>query len=235
MQFFKSKTKTPFELVKTLKESIPKLESLEKRKLNDEISKTLLLMKSILYGENDSDPSPELVAQLAQEVYNNDILLLLIANIAKFDFEAKKDVSQIFNNLLRRQIGSRFPTAEYIMSNKDILLTLANGYENQDVALNCGMVLRECIRHEQLAKLLLESPLFWNFFNHVDLSFFDVASDAFATFKDLLTRHKSLVSEFLLKNYDQVLKINQVLFTIHKTPLEIRKLRNKTPISKTPR
>lgn len=80
-------------------------------------------------------------------------------------------------------------------------MTLANGYENQEVALNCGMVLRECIRHEPLAKMMLESPYFWKFFSYVDLSTFDVASDAFATFKDLLSRHKTLVAEFLEKNY----------------------------------
>lgn len=45
------------------------------------------------------------------------------------------------------------------------------------------MVLRECIRHEPLAKKILESVHFWKFFTYVDLSTFDVASDAFATFK----------------------------------------------------
>ena len=30
------------------------------------------------------------------------------------DFEGKKDAVQVFNNLLRRQIGTRTPTVEYI-------------------------------------------------------------------------------------------------------------------------
>jgi calcium binding protein 39 len=212
--FWKSKPKSPQELVKCLKETIPKLDHQgDKKKVNEEISKTLVLIKGILYGEVDTDPSPELVAQLSQEIYNNDILPLLIQYIGKFEFEvnnpyfllqAKKDVSQIFNNLLRRQIGSRFPTAEYILTRKEILQTLSNSYENQEVALNCGMVLRECIRHEALAKNMLDSPYFWKFFEYVDVSTFDVASDAFATFKDLLSRHKSLVAGFLERNFDVV-------------------------------
>jgi hypothetical protein len=59
----------------------------------------------------------------------------------------------------------------------------AASYDNQDIALNCGMILRECIRHEALGKQVLESPSFWRFFQFVELSTFDVASDAFATFK----------------------------------------------------
>ena len=56
-------------------------------------------------------------------------------------------------------------------------------YENQDVALNCGMMLRECCRYEELTKLIINSDQFYNFFNYVELSTFDIASDAFLTFR----------------------------------------------------
>lgn len=56
-------------------------------------------------------------------------------------------------------------------------------YENAEVALNCGMMLRECFRHEELAKLVLMSDSFYKFFDYVELSTFDIASDAFSTFK----------------------------------------------------
>ena len=56
-------------------------------------------------------------------------------------------------------------------------------YENPEVALNCGMMLRECVRHEPLAKLILENDDFYLFFKYVELSTFDVASDAFAMFR----------------------------------------------------
>ncbi|KAI8820442.1 Mo25-like protein [Fimicolochytrium jonesii] len=199
---FKTRPRTPAELVKGTKDAMSKLDLGDRKKANEEISKNLILMKTILYGDGDSDPIPEQVAQLSQEVYNNDLLPLMIQNIARFEFEAKKDVAQIFNNLLRRQIGTRFPTSEYIGTREDILVALIHGYENQEIALNCGMILRECIRHESLAKSILESPQFWKFFDYVELSTFDVASDAFATFKDLLTKHKPLVADFLSRNYD---------------------------------
>lgn len=56
-------------------------------------------------------------------------------------------------------------------------------YENADIALNCGMMLRECIRVQELAEIILRSSDFYKFFDYVQKSTFDIASDAFATFK----------------------------------------------------
>lgn len=56
-------------------------------------------------------------------------------------------------------------------------------YEHQEIALNCGTMLRECGRYEALAKIMLYSDDFYNFFKYVEVSTFDIASDAFSTFK----------------------------------------------------
>jgi calcium binding protein 39 len=147
---------------------------------------------------------PELIAQLAQETYSTDLLLLLVQNIAKFDFEARKDVVQIFNNLLRRQIGARLPTVEYICArHEDVIFAALEGYNNEEVALNTGMVLREMLRHEQLAKILLYSEQFYMFPHHIETTSFGVSCDAFANLKETLTRHKPMVAEYLDKNYDR--------------------------------
>lgn len=93
--------------------------------------------------------------------------------------------------------------------NKDILYLIiifgfASRYEHQEIASNCGTMLRECARYEALAKIMLYSDDFYNFFRYVEVSTFDIASDAFSTFKELLTRHKILCAEFLEANYDKV-------------------------------
>ena len=56
-------------------------------------------------------------------------------------------------------------------------------YESAWVALHCGMMLRECLRHEPLARTVLFSEDYYCFFRYVELSTFDIASDAFASFK----------------------------------------------------
>ena len=143
----------------------------------------------------------------------------------------------MFNNLLRRQIGTRSPTVEYLCSKPDdVLISLVKGYaflggdfnganrffelpkncdpivnmsvcsfnlecflcdlfrnesflltrcryESPEIALNCGNMVRECVRHEPLAKIILNHQDFYKFFGYVELSTFDIASDAFATFK----------------------------------------------------
>ena len=45
-----------------------------------------------------------------------------------FCVQGRKDVVVIFNNLLRRQIGTRSPTVEYICIKQDILLELIKGW-----------------------------------------------------------------------------------------------------------
>ena len=104
-----------------------------------------------------TDPLPELVAQFAQETYSTDLLYHLLLNMHRLEFESRKDVVQIFNNLLRRQIGSRFPTVEYLCSKPEVLFAAFDGYANEEIALNTGMILREMLRHEPLAKILLYS------------------------------------------------------------------------------
>jgi calcium binding protein 39 len=44
-------------------------------------------------------------------------------------------------------------------------------------------MLRECARYEALAKIILYAEDFYKFFNFVEVSTFDIASDAFSTFK----------------------------------------------------
>lgn len=62
-------------------------------------------------------------------------------------------------------------------------ILLLDSYEHQEIALNCGTMLRECARYEALAKIMLHSSEFFNFFRYVEVSTFDIASDAFSTFK----------------------------------------------------
>lgn len=213
MFLFGRSNKSPQELVKGLKELITQLEKGEKKyeKIAEDVTKCISGIKNILYGTNDQEPQTELIAQLAQEIYNANLIKIMIDNINRVDFEGKKDIASIFNNLLRRQIGNRSPTVDHIASKPDILFRLISGYENQDIALNCGIMLRECCRYEELTKLILNSDQFYNFFIYVELSTFDIASDAFLTFRDLLNKHKTLVAYFLENNYDKFFEHYQKL------------------------
>jgi len=151
----------------------------------------------------DEHESAENGAQIASEVHANDIIQSVIVLLPSIDFEAKKDFVTVFCNLLRRQVNGKEPTVEYIQSKPQILDNLIKGFESSEVALFCGTMLRECTRHESLTKMIIDSPNVWKFFEFVEVANFDIASDAFATFKELLTKHKTFVAEFLEKHYER--------------------------------
>ncbi|CAG5992760.1 unnamed protein product [Menidia menidia] len=201
---FGKSQKSPAEIVRYLKENVASLEKLDAadskkcERVAEEASKHLASLKEVLSGTGDKEPQTEAVAQLAQELYNTNLLIALIANLQKIDFEVwkgKKDVVHLFSNIVRRQIGTRTPTVEYICTHPEILFMLLKGYESAEVALNCGMMLRECLRHEPLARTVLFSEDFFCFFRYVELSTFDIASDAFASFKVSTEYEKLLHSE----------------------------------------
>lgn len=205
---FKSKPKTPAELVRQTRELLiyadmhwNSREAKREEKMA-ELSKLIRELKSILYGNSESEPVTEACTQLTQEFFKENTLRLLILCIPKLNLEARKDATQVVANLQRQQVHSRLIASDYLESNKDLMDHLISGYENMDIALHYGAMLRECIRHQSIARYVLESEHMKKFFDYIQLPNFDIASDASATFKELLTRHKSTVAEFLTKNYD---------------------------------
>ncbi|GAB4849724.1 hypothetical protein Ancab_004520 [Ancistrocladus abbreviatus] len=205
---FKSKPRTPVDVVRQTRELLTWVDSSSNAdrgpRLQEkmaELSKLIREMKSILYGSSEAEPVPEACGQLTQEFFKGNTLRLLVMCLPKLDLEARKDATQVVANLQRQQIHSRLIAADYLEANVDLMDILISGYEDPSIALHYGAMLRECIRHQSIAKYVLETHL-RKFFDYIQLPNFDVSSDAAATFKELLTRHKSTVAEFLSKNYD---------------------------------
>lgn len=71
--------------------------------------------------------------------------------------QARKDSCTILSTLLRRQIGTRLPTVEYISNRPDIIFACLKNYTIEDVAMHSGAFLKEMLRYEPLARILLYS------------------------------------------------------------------------------
>lgn len=106
-----------------------------------------------------------------------------------------RDVERVRKGLLRWNVRS-----QRLM----MRLVLFSSYENEDVALNTGMILRDMLRHEPVAKVLLYSDQFYNFPQYIEDTTFGISCDAFTNFKETLTRHKPMVAVYLDSNYDRV-------------------------------
>jgi calcium binding protein 39 len=197
-------------------------------KAREDLSRHVTALKLLLFGDLSASekavpPVETDVTHLIGLACTGDLLSLLSENLSLMVFETRKDAVQIFNNLLRRGMEALdSPTDTAVEATEPsepqtaveqlskggghLLMILVAGYDDNEIALNSGAMLRECLRDESLSKLLLDSPVFWRFFQLVEKNDFDVASDAFASFKDLLTRHQQAAASFMLANLDRFFK-----------------------------
>ncbi|XP_031278898.1 putative MO25-like protein At5g47540 [Pistacia vera] len=207
---FKSKPKTSKssdEVVRLTRNLLVSLLSNEPdfRKRDDkvaELNKLIRDLKFILYGSAESEPVAEACKKLTEEFFKENTLRLLIICLPRLNLEARTDATQVVANLQRQYVDGRLIAPIYLEENLDLLDILVSGYEDPEITLHYGNMLRECIRHQIIARSVLESESFRKFFDYIQLPHFDIAADATATFKELLTRHKSTVAGFLSNNFD---------------------------------
>jgi len=97
-------------------------------------------MNTMTTEQDDQEAKPEKCAQLAQLLIQSKLVPQLISGLEALPFEARKQFAQVFNNLMRRDLAG---FVGYVERNAELLSTLVAGYENPDIALNCGTMLRE--------------------------------------------------------------------------------------------
>lgn len=213
LRFGRPKLKSPPELVAKTHTALGVLTSVQKDRTVDkaveDVARYLEQMKLYVFGTEDAPPTKDKVLLLAREAARQGLLLGLCRNLGELEFESRKDAAQVVGALLRvkdddeMEEDKKYPTVHYVKSYPIILECLFNGYRDSQIALNCGSMLRDCIRHEALARAMLKSSVFLQFFQDIEERKFEIASDAFTTFKDLLTRHKKVVAEYLDSNFEQ--------------------------------
>ncbi|EMF12374.1 Mo25-like protein [Sphaerulina musiva SO2202] len=232
--FGRSRQRSALDMVKTVKEllqKLPKDESPQTTKIEDDLARNLSQMKVTLQGTPEAETSPDQVYQLVSAILSEQLLPILVDNIYRLPFEARKDTQTIISNVFRfRSSGSTSsePDAlkEVIRKQPEIIVALCNGYERRESASACGGILKEALKHDAVAAVILyDEPradgktqdiyndvdvsqkatgkgVFWKFFTWIDKSSFEVSADAFDCFRFILTKHKSLVAQYVNTNFD---------------------------------
>jgi calcium binding protein 39 len=157
----------------------------------------------------DTEVNPEAVFQLLTSILNEDLLYALAINIHKLPFESRKDAQVIFSTAFRyKPAGQATPQVlEHVVAYRpDIIIALCRGYDRRESAMPCGGILREALKYDAIAALLLyDEPMedgktldlgnvnpdlpssgngvFWKFFDWIDKGAFEVSADAFNTFR----------------------------------------------------
>ncbi|KAL6242163.1 Hym1p [Rhinocladiella similis] len=119
-----------------------------------------------------------------------------------------------------------------VVQRPEIIVELCRGYEYPQSAMACGTILRQALQYDTIAAVILYDEsrpnvdgeravqlkevdvtrkqigngVFWKFFGWINRGSFEVSADAFTTFRELLTKHKSIVSQYLATNYDLFFK-----------------------------
>ncbi|CAA6668960.1 unnamed protein product [Spirodela intermedia] len=179
----------------------------------EDVEKNFVAMRQLLSGDGDGEPNEEQILQFAQEMCKEDVLSLFVHKLSMIGWNSRKDLAHCWGILLRQMVGSNYCCVDYIENHSELLDFLVTCCNNKDVALTCGNMLRECIKFPVLAKYMLESASLELFFKYVELPNFDIASDALATFKDLLTKNPTEVSQFLIVHYGQFFGLYEKLLT----------------------
>ncbi|RFU34557.1 hypothetical protein B7463_g1811, partial [Scytalidium lignicola] len=230
------------DLPKQAREQISKLDGPGGPAKAEELAKTLAQMKYILQGTQETESSPEQVYQLVTGMIQEDLLFHLASNLYRLPFESRKDAQVIFSYVLRFRPPTASPKSEpialsYVVNNRpDVLVELCKGYDHKESATPAGTVLREVLKSDAAAAIILYHDqhegsvgakgltgiqpeikqsgkgIFWKFFDWIDQGSFEVSADAFTTFRDLLTKHKQIVAQYLTTNFDLFFdKYNNVL------------------------
>ncbi len=147
-----------------------------------------------------------------------DLLYSLAVNLHRLPFESRKDAQVIFSYVLRFRPATASPKSDplalsYVVNNRpEVLVELCNGYDHKESATPAGTVLREVLKSDSAAAIILyDDPegnptlkgltgvqpeakqsgkgVFWKFFNWIDQGSFEVGADAFTTFR--VSRGKS--------------------------------------------
>jgi calcium binding protein 39 len=131
---------------------------------------------------------------------DEDLLYLLAVHLHKLPFESRKDTQVIFSYVFRfrppnsQQKPEPIALAWVVERRPQVLIALCRGYDHKESATPAGTVLREVLKNAAAASIILyddgdpDRPqsgrgVFWNFFDWIDKSSFEVSADAFTTFR----------------------------------------------------
>jgi calcium binding protein 39 len=199
--------------------------------VEEELAKHISNLKVTLQGTPEMEAEAGMVVALVSTIVADGLLPILVDNIHRLPFEARKDTQTIVSNVFRwRSPGSTStePDAlrEVIHKQPELIVALCNGYSRRESASPCGGILKEALKWDAVAAVILyDEPMpngktvdiynevdtskpssgrgvFWNFFGWIDKSSFEISADAFDTFRLLLTKHKPLVSQYIGTNFD---------------------------------
>ena len=214
--WWKKNPKTSSDYVKLVAEQLSKISSATttdaKRKVQEECSKYLMGLKHFILGDTDPKPTPEALDSLYMAILRADLFYDLIIHFDELEFEARKEVALIFSICLGYSKDNKFVTVDYLVSQprtitlmlRSIELALQSKGSSQDIFLVLGNMIIECIKYEQLCRIVLKDSQLWKFFEFTRVPNFEISTESLQILSNAFTTHSNLVSkEFFSNEYNR--------------------------------
>ncbi|RMJ28273.1 Conidiophore development protein hymA [Aspergillus sp. HF37] len=220
----------PSDIVKLIKDLLLKLrESPDAPKIEEDLEKQLGQLRLVVQGTQDVEPKPEEVEMAIQTAVHEDLVYELARGIRLLPFQARKDTQTVFSQILRFKTEDNDalpPLISYIVHHRpEVIIELCRGYAFNHCALQCGAILREALKFDIIAAIILydqsiegepavritevdpDRPqdghgVFWKFFGWIDKGSFEVSADVFTTFRNILLNNKPVTTGYVEMNFE---------------------------------
>lgn len=212
--------------VNTFHKSLKKLIEEESKRNGDElpedyeecqnkVADALCQIRFMLIGDTET-PSQDKhkdkisLLLLSEEKEKPNLLMQMLTNAKLYAPDAQKEMTTIFNWILRHKPNDFKATFEG--REAEVIGQLLEDFKDRTrprLQVMMSAILKEMMKDPELHAYLLYKcdKLMELLFQNVQETDFDISSDSFTTLKTLLTRNKKTVSQYLEKNYAEFFKM----------------------------
>ena len=151
---FGKKVRTPEELVTKSHAALERLR-VDRTSAKDveSVSKYFGEMRALLLSGDAS--AQQACETLVVKANACGLVAQIVSHLPHLPFETRKDAATVFNCIVRTSVRGHDVVVEDLSENPEVLEAIARGYENSDVALTFGAMLRDMCRNETLVRKIL--------------------------------------------------------------------------------
>eukprot|EP00933_Yihiella_yeosuensis_P065979 TRINITY_DN70012_c0_g1_i1.p1 TRINITY_DN70012_c0_g1~~TRINITY_DN70012_c0_g1_i1.p1 ORF type:complete len:379 (+),score=79.86 TRINITY_DN70012_c0_g1_i1:95-1231(+) len=141
-------------------------------------------------------------------VLQADVPAELLLHLENLEFEVQKDAVRFFSALLRPGADGLLAQelVEYMLCHGSLLEFLLEGCARPEVTMHCHEMLRELTCSPEIVNFMLESSVAFRLMSCASHELFDIASDSFASLRELLLRHKKVSAPYIKIHFDDFFK-----------------------------
>lgn len=179
--------------------------------LSEDVQKQLHFIMGVIKELSEEKERPVCPAQvqaedmdILDEFMAADLPAQLLAKLNMLEFEARKDVMNVCCALLWVDLPDKVDrkVLEYIKTHRFFPLLL-EGYKNEDAALHCGVILRSCLRHDELVQAFLDGDMVFDLISYAKHPSMDISQDALCSLREVLLDHRAVSAPWVNAHYEK--------------------------------